>query len=109
MGHRVGQCRCDATTTSTRLARISTTGLGELHWSREYASSLAIGAKLWSAAACCRFPPRELARGDFDLAQTSPPASWLAKKPQQAAALQSSARANGLFGARDTVIIRNAL
>jgi hypothetical protein len=23
------------------------------------------GAELWSAAACCRFPPRELARGDF--------------------------------------------
>jgi len=23
------------------------------------------GTEFWSAAACCRFPPRELARGDF--------------------------------------------
>jgi len=49
------------------------------------------GAELWSVAACCRFPPRELARGNFDPEQNSPPASWLAPKRQQASVLQSSA------------------
>jgi hypothetical protein len=49
------------------------------------------GTELWSAAACCRFPPRELARGNFNGDRNFPPASWLAKKRQQAAALQSSA------------------
>jgi hypothetical protein len=49
-------------------------------------------AKLWSAAACCRFPPHELARGNFDGEHNSPPASWLATKRQQAAALQSFAQ-----------------
>jgi len=33
------------------------------------------GAKLWSAAACCRFPPSELARENFDRERHSPPAS----------------------------------
>jgi len=48
-------------------------------------------AKLWSAAACCRFPSGELARGNFTRECNSPPASWLATKRQQAAALQSVA------------------
>ena len=56
---------------------------------------------LWSAAACCRFPPRELARGFrtcHNSDRLSPcfrllPASELAGgKRQQAAALQSFAR-----------------
>jgi hypothetical protein len=54
--------------------------------------SLGAPQALWSAAACCRFPPRELARGNFDLEQNSPPASWLVQKRQQAAALQSASR-----------------
>ena len=47
-----------------------------------------VGEKSWSAAACCCFPPRELARGNFGWERHSPPASWLASKRQQAAALQ---------------------
>jgi hypothetical protein len=55
----------------------------------EFFRSLCRRAKLWSTAACCRFPPRELARGNFDLEQSSPPASSLETKRQLAAALQS--------------------
>jgi hypothetical protein len=57
-------------------------------------SSLSLGAKLWSAAACCRFPLRELARGDFTGKLKSQPASWLEPKRQQAAVLQSFASAH---------------
>ena len=49
-------------------------------------------AKLWSAAACCRFPARELACGNFNRGHNSQPASWLTPKRQQAAALQSGLR-----------------
>jgi len=56
-----------------------------------YAYRMCERAKLWSAAACCRVPPRELARGNFHRDYNSPPASWLVKKRQQAAALQSFA------------------
>jgi len=65
-------------------------------------------AKLWSAAACCRFLPRGLARGNsirenksqlaswLEKVETSnQPASWLVQKRQQAAALQSPASAHG--------------
>jgi len=55
-------------------------------------------AKLWSAAACCRFPPRELARQDFSRGNNSPPASWLEPKRQQAAALHSFAQDDSLDG-----------
>ena len=58
--------------------------------------SLFTRAKLWSAAARCRFPPRELARGNLNRERNSPPASWLVTKRQRAAALQSFAPyANG--------------
>jgi hypothetical protein len=39
---------------------------------------------------------RELARENFDSAYDSPPASWLGKKRQQAAALQSASRDGAL-------------
>jgi len=48
-------------------------------------------AELWSAAACCRFLPRALARGVFDRVDNSQPASWRVKKRQQTATLQSFA------------------
>ena len=49
------------------------------------------GVKLWSAAARCRFPLRELARGNFNHAPDLQPASWLVEKRQRVAALQSFA------------------
>ncbi len=49
----------------------------------EFFRSLCRRAKLWSTAACCRFPSRELARGNFDL-DAKFPASKLAR--DQAAA-----------------------
>jgi predicted 2-oxoglutarate/Fe(II)-dependent dioxygenase YbiX len=51
-----------------------------------------VDAELWSAADCCRFPARERARGNFNRGHNSQPASWLAPKRQQAAALQSGLR-----------------
>jgi hypothetical protein len=53
-------------------------------------------AELWSAAACCRFPPRELARRDFSRGNNSPPASWLEPKRQQAAALRPESSLAGI-------------
>lgn len=58
---------CGKERVSSCLARISHHGVGgaELNWRRIDASLLAIGAKVRSAEACCRFPPGELARGEF--------------------------------------------
>ena len=56
------------------------------------ATTACASAAALSAAACCRFPPRELARGDCNREHHCPPASWLEPKRQQAAALQSSLR-----------------
>jgi hypothetical protein len=79
-------------------------GCGRTHWRGRRAARQSVRAKpALSAAACCRFPPRALARGIrtchnsqhfrpcFQV-QSSQPASWLWGKRQQAAALKASLR-----------------
>jgi hypothetical protein len=77
------------------------------------ASLLAYCAKHWSAAACYRFPPRELAREDFRRERNFPPASWLVTKWQQAATLQdcspSPTSCEGRGGRQFQIVTRSPL
>ncbi len=45
-----------------------------------------------SASACCRFPPRELARGGFGLEPSSPPANPLVDSSHQPASWRAKTR-----------------
>ena len=80
--------------------------LGGLPEGRASASLWVFGAKLWSAAACCRFPPRELARGNFELAAQFPASKLAGAK---AAASCRTPKLRNLCGLLGTVIIKKAL